>query len=288
MAEVLFQPGTETSSVLAANASVGGSSVPARDGDVLTVGGKRFRWGKCCSSPGRRRPHCWRQTLPLAEVLFQPGTETSSLLAANASVGGSAVPAWDGDILTVGGKRFRWEKCCSSPGRRRPHCWRQTLPLAEVLFQPGTETSSLLAANASVGGSAVPARDGDILTVGGKRFRWGKCCSSPGRRRPHCWRQTRPFRGSIVPGRFHWYQSWRIPRHFSPELHESVTFAPAKIKARSPESVMDMSGWSYVDDPLSAAWRSSVPRDREGANLGLRIVFQLFVQTLPLCGTICV
>ena len=51
---------------------------------------------------------------------------------------------------------------------------------------------------------------------------------------------------------------------------------------------MDMSGWSYVDDPLSSAWRSSVQRDREGANMGLRIVFQLFVQTLPLCGTICV
>ena len=51
---------------------------------------------------------------------------------------------------------------------------------------------------------------------------------------------------------------------------------------------MDMSGWSYVDDPLSAAWRSSVQRDREGANLDIRIVFQLFVQTLPLRGRICV
>ena len=39
---------------------------------------------------------------------------------------------------------------------------------------------------------------------------------------------------------------------------------------------------------LSAAWRSSVQRDREGANLDLRIVFQLFVQTLPLRGTMCV
>ena len=39
---------------------------------------------------------------------------------------------------------------------------------------------------------------------------------------------------------------------------------------------MDMSGWSYVDDRLSAAWRSSVQRDREGANLGLRIVFPAF------------
>ena len=32
----------------------------------------------------RRHPHCWRQTLPLAEV--QSRTETSSLLASNASV----------------------------------------------------------------------------------------------------------------------------------------------------------------------------------------------------------
>ena len=61
-----------------------------------------------------------------------------------------------------------------------------------------------------------------------------------------------------------------------------------KINSRSPESVMDMSGWSYVDDPLSAAWRSSVQRDLEGANSDLRIVFHLFVQTLLLCGTICV
>ena len=61
-----------------------------------------------------------------------------------------------GDILSVDGKRSRWGKCCSSPGRRHPHCCRQTLPLAEVLFQSGTETSSL----------------------------------------------------------FHWYQSWRFPRHF--------------------------------------------------------------------------
>ena len=33
-----------------------------------------------------RHPQCWRQTLSLGEVLFQPGSETSSLLAANASV----------------------------------------------------------------------------------------------------------------------------------------------------------------------------------------------------------
>ena len=32
-------------------------------------------------------------------------------------------------------------------------------------------TSSLLVPNAFVGGSAVPARDGDILSVGDKRFR---------------------------------------------------------------------------------------------------------------------
>ena len=71
-------------------------------------------------------------------------------------------------------------------------------------------------------------------------------------------------------------RSFAGTRHFSPEQYESVTFAPAKIKARSPESVMDMSVWSYVDDPLSAAWRSSVQRDREGANLGLWIVFPAF------------
>ena len=41
-----------------------------------------------------------------------------------------------------------------------------------VQHQPGTERSSLLAANASVGGSAVPARVGYILTVGGKRVRF--------------------------------------------------------------------------------------------------------------------
>ena len=55
-----------------------------------------------------------------------------------------------GDILSVGGKRSRWEKCFSSPGLRYSQCWLQTRPLAEVLFQPGSETSSLLAANASV------------------------------------------------------------------------------------------------------------------------------------------
>ena len=58
-----------------------------------------------------------------------------------------------------------------SPGRKHPQCLRQTRPLPDVLFQLRTETSSLLAANASVGGSAVPARVGDILTVGGKRVR---------------------------------------------------------------------------------------------------------------------
>ena len=76
----------ETSSVLAANALVGRSAFPARDGDILSVGFKRVRWRTCYSSSGLRHPHCWRQTLPLAEVLFQPGSETSSLLAANASV----------------------------------------------------------------------------------------------------------------------------------------------------------------------------------------------------------
>ena len=64
-------------------------------------------------------------------------------------------------------------------------------------------------------------------------------------------------------------QSFAGTRHFSPEQHESATFTPAKVKARSPERVMDMSGWSHAQ------------RHREGANLGLRIVFQLFVQTLP-------
>ena len=61
-----------------------------------------------------------------------------------------------------------------SPGRKHPQCWRQTRPLADALFQPGSETSSLLAANASFGGSAVPARVGDILTVGGKRVRFAE------------------------------------------------------------------------------------------------------------------
>ena len=58
-----------------------------------------------------------------------------------------------GDILSVGGK---------------------TLSLGEVLFQPGTEI---------------------FLSVGCKRVRWRKCCSSPGQRHLHCWQQTRPFRG---------------------------------------------------------------------------------------------
>ena len=58
-----------------------------------------------------------------------------------------------------------------SPGRKHPQCLRQTRPLADVLFQPRTETSSLLAANASVSGSAVSARVGDILIVGVKRVR---------------------------------------------------------------------------------------------------------------------
>ena len=39
---------------------------------------------------------------------------------------------------------------------------------------------------------------------------------------------------------------------------------------------MDVSGWSHVDDPLSATWRPSVQRDREGAGLDLKTVFQLF------------
>ena len=60
--------------------------------------------------------------------------------------------------------------------RRHPQCWRQTLPLRKCCSRP--ETSTLLSPNASAGG--------------------------------HCWRQTLPLRGSIVPGRFHWYQSWRI------------------------------------------------------------------------------
>ena len=67
---------------------------------------------------------------------------------------------------------------------------------AEVLFQPKTyelqtETSSRLAPNASV------AR---------------KCCSSPRpmssrRKHYHCWRQTLPLRGSVVPA-----QDLRAPR----------------------------------------------------------------------------
>ena len=55
----------------------------------------------------------------------------------------------------------------------------------------------MFSANASVCRRVVPARDGDILTVGGKRFRWRKCCSSPGPRHHHCWQQTRPFRGHV-------------------------------------------------------------------------------------------
>ena len=40
-------------------------------------------------------------------------------------------------------KRSRWEKCFSSPGRRYPQCRLQTRPLAEVLLQPGLETSEI-------------------------------------------------------------------------------------------------------------------------------------------------
>ena len=43
-------------------------------------------------------------------------------------------------------------------------------------------------------------------------------CSLPGTY--HCWRQALPLRGSVVPARFHWCQSQRIPEHFSPEQHE--------------------------------------------------------------------
>ena len=111
----------------------------------------------------------------------------------------------DGKIITVGAKRFRrrfWcedvHHCCHcccevAPRRQYRHCWHETSPLRVLVRR----SSSL----------------GDILTVVAKRFRWRKCCTSPGRRHPHCWRQTLPLRGSIVPGRFHWYQSWRIPRH---------------------------------------------------------------------------
>ena len=32
----------------------------------------------------------------------------------------------DGNILSVGDKRFRWRKCCSSPKRKHPQCLQQT------------------------------------------------------------------------------------------------------------------------------------------------------------------
>ena len=34
-----------------------------------------------------------------------------------------------------------------------------------------------------------------------------------------CWPQSLPLRGSVIPVRFHWYWSQRIPRQFSPESH---------------------------------------------------------------------
>ena len=50
---------------------------------------------------------------------------------------------------------------------------------------------------------------------------------------------------------------------------------------------MDVSGWSRVDGPLSRNM-AIVHRDREGPNLDLKMMFQLFNQTLALRCTTCV
>ena len=98
---------------------------------------------------------------------------------------------------------------------------RSLLPLGEeashafLLPCRHASPSSLLSPNASVGEISVPARDGNILSVCGKCFRWRNFFSSPRGKHPQCLRQTLLLRGSIVTAKFHWYKSQRIPRHFS-------------------------------------------------------------------------
>ena len=56
---------------------------------LLLFGVKRVSYAviaRVLRSPGRKHLHCWLQISPLADVLFQPVTETSSVLAANGSV----------------------------------------------------------------------------------------------------------------------------------------------------------------------------------------------------------
>ena len=55
--------------------------------------------------------------------------------------------------------------------------------------------------------------DGNIITVGAKRFRCAevlfqpKACVLPDGKHHHCWHQTLPLRGSVVPAKFSVLQS---------------------------------------------------------------------------------
>ena len=132
----------------------------------ITVGGKRF--------------HC-------AEMLFIVGSK--GLHCAERS-------------FTVSARRLRFAEALFSTRRKHPHCWRQMLPFRGTLVQHETETSSLLAPNASVPRNSCSARDGNILTVRAKCFRSAEVLFSTRRKHPHCSRQMLPLRGSLVRARF--------------------------------------------------------------------------------------
>ena len=118
--------------------------------------------------------------LPLRGTLVQHETETSSLLAPNASVPRNSCSARDGNILTDRAKCFRSAELLFSMRRKHPHCWRQMLPFRGTLVQHETETSSLLAPNASLARKSCSARDGNILTVRAKCFPCAEVLFVPG------------------------------------------------------------------------------------------------------------
>ena len=69
-------------------------------------------------------------------------------------------------------------KCYSAAMWVRRRLIRFLLPCRHA--QPESETSSLLSPKASVGEISVPARDGNILSVCGKRFRCVEVLLQPG------------------------------------------------------------------------------------------------------------
>ena len=69
----------------------------------------------------------------------------------------------------------------SSRQRHVPPVWSQQIhDTSFCCFMKCDVHISLLSPSASVGGSAVPARDGNILIVGGNNFRYAEGLSQPG------------------------------------------------------------------------------------------------------------